>query len=179
MAVAPFLAPSFSFLAPVACFCCLPGEKVQNLLPALWSFLFLPYFCKKPIFKQIYAMKYPIGIQSFDKIINGDYVYVDKTDLVYSLVKEGTIYFLGRPRRFGKSLLVSTLEHYFLGHKELFKGLKIDSLEKDWLEYPVFHIDFNGRRTDRNICWRTGTGGLCGHSIRYSRRRMRICSSCC
>jgi hypothetical protein len=88
-------------------------------------------------------MKYPIGIQSFDKIINGDYVYVDKTDLVYSLVKEGTIYFLGRPRRFGKSLLVSTLEHYFLGHKELFKGLAIDSLEKDWLEYPVFHIDFN------------------------------------
>ena len=61
----------------------------------------------------------------------------------YSLVTEGKIYFLGRPRRFGKSLLVSTLEHYFLGHKELFKGLKIDSLEKDWLEYPVFHIDFN------------------------------------
>ena len=89
-------------------------------------------------------MKYPIGIQSFDQIINGNYVYVDKTDLVYSLVTEGKIYFLGRPRRFGKSLLVSTLEHYFLGHKELFKGLKIDSLEKDWLEYPVFHIDFNG-----------------------------------
>ena len=88
-------------------------------------------------------MKYPIGIQSFDQIINGGYVYVDKTDLVYSLVTEGKIYFLGRPRRFGKSLLVSTLEHYFLGHKELFKGLKIDSLEKDWLEYPVFHIDFN------------------------------------
>ena len=88
-------------------------------------------------------MKYPIGIQSFDQIINGGYVYVDKTDLVYSLVTEGKIYFLGRPRRFGKSLLVSTLEHYFLGHKELFKGLKIDSLEKEWLEYPVFHIDFN------------------------------------
>ena len=89
-------------------------------------------------------MKYPIGIQSFDQLINGGYVYVDKTDLVYSLVTEGKIYFLGRPRRFGKSLLVSTLEHYFLGHKDLFKGLKIDSLEKDWLEYPVFHIDFNG-----------------------------------
>ena len=89
-------------------------------------------------------MKYPIGIQSFDQLINGGYVYVDKTDLVYSLVTEGKIYFLGRPRRFGKSLLVSTLEHYFLGHKELFKGLKIDSLEKEWLEYPVFHIDFNG-----------------------------------
>ena len=89
-------------------------------------------------------MKYPIGIQSFDQLINDGYVYVDKTDLVYSLVTEGKIYFLGRPRRFGKSLLISTLEHYFLGHKELFKGLKIDSLEKDWLEYPVFHIDFNG-----------------------------------
>ena len=89
-------------------------------------------------------MKYPIGIQSFDKIIEDGYVYVDKTDLLYNLVKGGTIYFLGRPRRFGKSLLVSTLKHYFLGHKELFKGLKIDSLEKDWFEYPVFHIDFNG-----------------------------------
>ena len=89
-------------------------------------------------------MKYPIGIQSFDQLIEDGYVYVDKTDLVYSLVTRGKIYFLGRPRRFGKSLLVSTLEHYFLGHKELFKGLKIDTLEKDWLEYPVFHIDFNG-----------------------------------
>ncbi len=90
------------------------------------------------------TMKYPIGIQSFDQIINNGYVYVDKTELIYSLVTEGKIYFLGRPRRFGKSLLVSTLEHYFLGHKDLFKGLKIDSLEQEWLEYPVFHIDFNG-----------------------------------
>ena len=89
-------------------------------------------------------MKYPIGIQSFDQLREDGYVYIDKTDLVYSLVTEGKIYFLGRPRRFGKSLLVSTLEHYFLGHKELFKGLKIDSLEKEWLEYLVFHIDFNG-----------------------------------
>ena len=89
-------------------------------------------------------MKYPIGIQSFDKVIKEGYVYVDKTDLIYSLVKEGTIYFLSRPRRFGKSLLVSTIENYFLGRKELFKGLKIDGLEKEWLEYPVFHVDFNG-----------------------------------
>ena len=89
-------------------------------------------------------MKYPIGIQSFDQIIEDGFVYVDKTDMIYKLVTEGKIYFLGRPRRFGKSLLVSTLKHYFLGHKELFKGLKIDSLEKDWFEYPVFHIDFNG-----------------------------------
>ena len=89
-------------------------------------------------------MKYPIGIQSFDQVINDGYVYVDKTDLIYSLVTEGKIYFLSRPRRFGKSLLISTLEHYFLGHKELFKGLKIDALEREWLEYPVFHVDFNG-----------------------------------
>ena len=89
-------------------------------------------------------MKYPIGIQSFDRIIEDGFVYVDKTDMVYSLVKEGSIYFLSRPRRFGKSLLVSTLKNYFLGRKELFRGLKIDTLEKDWKVYPVFHIDFNG-----------------------------------
>jgi len=89
-------------------------------------------------------MKYPTGIQSFDRIIEDGYVYVDKTDMVYSLAKEGSIYFLSRPRRFGKSLLVSTLKNYFLGRKELFKGLKIDSLEKGWKVYPVFHMDFNG-----------------------------------
>ena len=89
-------------------------------------------------------MQYPIGIQSFDQIRNDGYVYVDKTALIYQLVTTGKIYFLSRPRRFGKSLLVSTLEHYFLGHKELFKGLAMEQLEKDWLEYPVFHIDFNG-----------------------------------
>lgn len=88
-------------------------------------------------------MKYPIGIQSFDQIIEDGYVYVDKTDLVYRLATEGKIYFLSRPRRFGKSLLVSTLKNYFLGRKELFKGLKIDALEKDWKVHPVFHIDFN------------------------------------
>ncbi|MBQ8443719.1 MAG: AAA family ATPase, partial [Bacteroides sp.] len=89
-------------------------------------------------------MKYPIGIQDFEKIINGGYVYVDKTALIYRLVTEGNIYFLSRPRRFGKSLLVSTLEAYFKGRKELFKGLAIDELETEWAEYPVFHIDFNG-----------------------------------
>lgn len=97
-------------------------------------------------------MKYPIGIQSFDQLIEDGYVYIDKTDLVYSLATEGKIYFLSRPRRFGKSLLVSTLKNYFLGRKELFKGLKIDSLEKDWKVYPVFHIDFNGSNfTKRGI----------------------------
>ena len=89
-------------------------------------------------------MKYPIGIQSFEQIIKEGYVYVDKTDLIYQLT-QGKIYFLSRPRRFGKSLLVSTLENYYLGKKELFKGLKIDALERDWKTYPVFHIDFNGK----------------------------------
>ena len=86
-------------------------------------------------------MKYPIGIQTFDKIINGGFLYIDKTALIYQLV-QGSTYFLGRPRRFGKSLLISTLESYFLGKKELFKGLAIESLETEWKQYPVFHIDF-------------------------------------
>lgn len=89
-------------------------------------------------------MKYPIGIQNFDEIILDGYVYVDKTQQIYNLVHTGTIYFLSRPRRFGKSLLVSTLKNYFLGRKELFKGLAIERLETEWAEYPVFHIDFNG-----------------------------------
>ena len=95
-------------------------------------------------------MKYPIGIQSFDRIREDGYVYVDKTALIYELVSKGTIYFLSRPRRFGKSLLISTLENYFLGRKELFRGLAIDTLEKDWKEYPVFHLDFNGGNFDKD-----------------------------
>ena len=90
-------------------------------------------------------MKYPIGIQTFSQVREDGYVYVDKTDLLYSLTHEGKIYFLSRPRRFGKSLLVSTLEAYFLGKKDLFKGLKIDSLETEWKSYPVFHLDFSGQ----------------------------------
>ena len=89
-------------------------------------------------------MKYPIGIQNFEKLITEGFCYVDKTALIYQLVKEGVIYFLSRPRRFGKSLLVSTLKNYFLGRKELFKGLAIEQLETEWNTYPIFHIDFNG-----------------------------------
>lgn len=89
-------------------------------------------------------MKYPIGMQSFDQIREDGFVYVDKTDLVYDLVQNGKIYFLSRPRRFGKSLLISTLACYFRGRKELFDGLAISKLEKDWYEYPVFRVDFNG-----------------------------------
>ena len=89
-------------------------------------------------------MKYPIGIQSFERIIEGGYVYVDKTELIYRLTHESSICFLSRPRRFGKSLLVSTLENYYQGRKELFRGLAMELLEKDWYVYPVFHVDFNG-----------------------------------
>ena len=86
-------------------------------------------------------MRYPIGVQDFEKIRERELVYIDKTDLVYELSRE-SVCFLSRPRRFGKSLLISTLNAYFSGKKELFKGLKLDSLEKDWEEYPVFIIDF-------------------------------------
>ena len=88
-------------------------------------------------------MLYPISVQTFEKIRERDYIYVDKTDLVYELAKEH-VCFLSRPRRFGKSLLISTLEAYFLGKKDLFQGLKMESLEKDWEEYSVFRIDFAG-----------------------------------
>jgi len=89
-------------------------------------------------------MKYPIGTQTFSTLINEGFVYVDKTDLVYQLAQKRICFFC-RPRRFGKSLLISTLESYFRGEKELFKGLKIetDGLEKEWRQHPVFRIDFS------------------------------------
>lgn len=88
-------------------------------------------------------MKYPIGIQTFSQLREDGYVYVDKTALIYKLCNEGSIYILSRPRRFGKSLMISTLEAYYQGRKELFEGLAISKLEKNWFRYPVFHIDFN------------------------------------
>ena len=92
--------------------------------------------------------KFPIGIQSFEDIIDGGYVYIDKTALIYKLVSEGKVFFLSRPRRFGKSLLVSTLEAYFQGRKELFKGLAIEKLEQEWKSYPVIHLDMSGQAYD-------------------------------
>lgn len=86
-------------------------------------------------------MRYPISIQTFETIINGNYVYVDKTDLVYRLAQEH-VCFLSRPRRFGKSLLISTLDAYFSGRKELFQGLKMEAFEHEWDVYPIFRIDF-------------------------------------
>lgn len=88
-------------------------------------------------------MKYPIGIQNFSKIRNDGYVYVNKTAIVYELANSGSYYFLSRPRRFGKSLLLSTMEAYFAGEKELFKGLAIERLEQDWAKHPILHLDLN------------------------------------
>ena len=91
---------------------------------------------------------YPIGIQNFEKIRKDGYFYIDKTALIYQMVKTGSYYFLSRPRRFGKSLLISTLEAYFLGKKELFEGLAMEKLEKDWITYPIFHMDLNTEKYD-------------------------------
>ena len=91
-------------------------------------------------------MRYPIGIQDFKTIRTEGYFYADKSALMYKLVKGGQYYFLSRPRRFGKSLLVSMLECYFKGEKELFTGLAIEQLEKDWNVHPVLHLDMNAER---------------------------------
>ena len=95
---------------------------------------------------QIMARKlYPIGIQTFERIRKEDRLYIDKTEYVYKMTHTDSTYiFLGRPRRFGKSLLVTTLQSYFEGKKDLFKGLAIENLEKDWTEYPVLHFDMSG-----------------------------------
>lgn len=92
--------------------------------------------------------KLPIGIQNFEDLRSRGFLYVDKTALVYQLVTMGKPYFLSRPRRFGKSLLISTLEAYFEGKKELFKGLAIEKLEQDWIAYPVLHMDLNAEKYD-------------------------------
>ena len=93
--------------------------------------------------------RFPAGVQDFEKIRTDGFVYVDKTDYIYNLANNyGDAIFLSRPRRFGKSLLCSTLKHYFLGHKELFEGLAIDRLEKEWTKYPVFHFDMSQCKDD-------------------------------
>lgn len=90
--------------------------------------------------------RYPVGIQTFERIIRDGYIYVDKTDLVWDIAHYATFVFMSRPRRFGKSLLTSTLESYFKGEKGLFEGLKIMQLEKEWTAYPVFHFDLSGAK---------------------------------
>ena len=91
---------------------------------------------------------YPIGIQNFESLRQDGYFYIDKTALMYQMIKTGRYYFLSRPRRFGKSLLISTIEAYFQGKKELFTGLAIEKLEKDWIKYPILHLDLNIEKYD-------------------------------
>ena len=110
-------------------------------------------------------MLYPIGIQNFEKIREGGYVYVDKTDLIHQIVQTGGYYFLSRPRRFGKSLLVSTMEAYFQGKKELFKGLALEKLEKDWTNYPV---------TTRPKIWKSPWISTCANGKRIAAWRQGI-----
>ena len=91
------------------------------------------------------GMKYPIGIQQFSELRTNGWVYVDKTAVIYRLLSSGKYYFLSRPRRFGKSLLISTLEAYFKGQRDLFQGLAMEQLETDWVEHPVLHLDLNAK----------------------------------
>ena len=94
--------------------------------------------------------KYPVGIQTFERLRKENYLYIDKTELVWKMTKESPYVFLSRPRRFGKSLLSTTLDSYFQGRKDLFEGLKIMELEKEWDSYPVIHVDVSvakGRET--------------------------------
>ena len=129
---------------------------MRLVIPKLKNFAFRlsllsPFiiFAKTTIYhREVMSKIYPVGIQSFEKIREGGYCYIDKTSLIYSLIKSGQYYFLSRPRRFGKSLLISTLEAYFLGKKELFKGLAMEGLEKDWTTHPVLHLDLNTQKYD-------------------------------
>ncbi len=91
-------------------------------------------------------MKYPIGIQNFGEVRRDGYAYVDKTALMYKMVSEGKYYFLSRPRRFGKSLFLSTLEAFFQGERELFKGLAVEHLETEWIKHPILHLDLNVKK---------------------------------
>ena len=109
-------------------------------------------------------MKYPIGIQNFGEVRRGGYAYVDKTALIYKMASEGKYYFLSRPRRFGKSLLLSTMESYFSGEKELFRGLAMERLEQEWTAHPILHIDLN---TEKYDCVEALYGILNGHLCRW------------
>ena len=104
----------------------------------------LLYFCA--VYIELLFMKYPIGIQNFEKIRREGYAYVDKTALMYKMVSEGSYYFLSRPRRFGKSLMVSTLVAFFSGKQELFDGLYAGTVDWEWKEYPILHLDLNVKK---------------------------------
>ena len=119
------------------------GDFVNNRKNACFLKYYL-YLCTWIIKSKIMASKrYPLGIQTFSEIVKGNYFYADKTAIVYQLAHYAKFHFLSRPRRFGKSLFVSTLKAYFEGKKELFKGLAIEQMEKEWTAYPVIHLDLS------------------------------------
>ena len=97
------------------------------------------------------ARRYPVGIQTFERLRKENYIYIDKTDLVWKMTKESPFVFLSRPRRFGKSLLTTTLDAYFKGQKELFEGLKIMDLETEWESYPVIHLDLSVAKAETSV----------------------------
>ncbi len=97
------------------------------------------------------ALKLPLGVQTFEDVIKGGYVYIDKTALIHQLANDGKYYFLSRPRRFGKSLLLSTLDAYFSGRSDLFRGLAMEQLESEWPTHPVLRLDLNTGDYDGNI----------------------------
>ena len=120
--------------------------------------------------------KCPIGIQTFEKLIEMNYLYVDKTDLVYELANGDSQYvFLSRPRRFGKSLLASTLHCYFTGRKELFKGLAIETLETEWTQYPVLHFDMSGgKHMDKDALERYLGNSLAEHEKKFKIKNFSV-----
>ena len=110
----------------------------------------------------------PVGIQTFEKVIAGDYLYIDKTEYIWNMIHLGSYIFLSRPRRFGKSLLVSTLQAYFEGRKELFKGTYIERVEKEWVEYPVLRFDMSlGKHMDKEQLERYLGNYLAGYEGKY------------
>ena len=109
--------------------------------------IFVPLPHENPIAME--ERKYPVGIQTFERVREENYLYIDKTDLVWKMTKESPYVFLSRPRRFGKSLLTTTLDSYFQGRKDLFEGLKIMDLEKEWKSYPVIHLDLSDAKNQQ------------------------------
>lgn len=117
---------------------------METILFFYWKFLYLLDKYKEEDERQIIPYRY----SKFWELSERRYLYVDKTRLIYRLVKTGRYYFLSRPRRFGKSLLISTLEAYFRGKRELFQGLAMEELEKEWVRHPILHLDLNIEKYD-------------------------------
>ena len=130
------------------------------MLTDFYIVVFFIYLCKKQNGNIMAIKLYPLGIQTFERIRKEDRLYIDKTEYIYRMTHSDSVYcFLSRPRRFGKSLLVTTLKSYFEGMKDLFKGLAIEKLEKEWTEYPVLHFDMSGgkhmekEQLERYLCF--------------------------